>query len=174
METSLLRGQRVWALDPEADRADDWSEVVALTLEDAVGVEVRDGLLVQETVDERADIGKIEHGRIFQAKGHSFSVQELLGGDAPAPPAGAAAVAEARPAQVDAAALACVPAKPFRVTNSSLYSPQAWHRSVVPSRPRGANADRRRRQSSGSGSSSSSGSGSGCGSGSGSLSATPS
>ena len=29
-----------------------------------------------------SQLGKIEHGRIFQAKGHSFSVQELLGGDA--------------------------------------------------------------------------------------------
>jgi len=28
-----------------------------------------------------SQLGKIEHGRIFQAKGHSFSVQELLGGD---------------------------------------------------------------------------------------------
>lgn len=29
-----------------------------------------------------SQLGKIEHGRIFQAKGHSFSVQELLGGNA--------------------------------------------------------------------------------------------
>ncbi|WP_272493066.1 archaetidylserine decarboxylase [Atopomonas sediminilitoris] len=29
-----------------------------------------------------SQLGKIEHGRIFQAKGHSFSVTELLGGDA--------------------------------------------------------------------------------------------
>ena len=29
-----------------------------------------------------SQLGKIEHGRIFQAKGHSFSVLELLGGDA--------------------------------------------------------------------------------------------
>lgn len=28
-----------------------------------------------------SQLGKIEHGRIFQAKGHSFSVTELLGGD---------------------------------------------------------------------------------------------
>ncbi|MDO9322679.1 MAG: archaetidylserine decarboxylase [Pseudomonas sp.] len=28
-----------------------------------------------------SQLGKIEHGRIFQAKGHSFSVLELLGGD---------------------------------------------------------------------------------------------
>ena len=28
-----------------------------------------------------SQLGKIEHGRIFQAKGHSFSVQELLGGN---------------------------------------------------------------------------------------------
>lgn len=28
-----------------------------------------------------SQLGKIEHGRIFQAKGHSFSVVELLGGD---------------------------------------------------------------------------------------------
>ncbi|UFH49609.1 archaetidylserine decarboxylase [Pseudomonas sp. KNUC1026] len=28
-----------------------------------------------------SQLGPIEHGRIFQAKGHSFSVQELLGGD---------------------------------------------------------------------------------------------
>lgn len=29
-----------------------------------------------------SQLGKIEHGRIFQAKGHSFSLLELLGGDA--------------------------------------------------------------------------------------------
>ncbi|WP_375740423.1 archaetidylserine decarboxylase [Pseudomonas boanensis] len=29
-----------------------------------------------------SQVGSIEHGRIFQAKGHSFSVLELLGGDA--------------------------------------------------------------------------------------------
>nr|WP_276584066.1 archaetidylserine decarboxylase [Pseudomonas sp. RIT-PI-AD] len=29
-----------------------------------------------------SQLGRIEHGRIFQAKGHSFSVLELLGGDA--------------------------------------------------------------------------------------------
>ncbi len=29
-----------------------------------------------------SQLGKIEHGRIFQAKGHSYSVLELLGGDA--------------------------------------------------------------------------------------------
>ncbi len=28
-----------------------------------------------------SQLGKIEHGRVFQAKGHSFSVTELLGGD---------------------------------------------------------------------------------------------
>lgn len=28
-----------------------------------------------------SQLGKIEHGRVFQAKGHSFSVLELLGGD---------------------------------------------------------------------------------------------
>ena len=28
-----------------------------------------------------SQLGNIEHGRIFQAKGHSFSLQELLGGD---------------------------------------------------------------------------------------------
>ena len=28
-----------------------------------------------------SQLGSIEHGRIFQAKGHSFSLQELLGGD---------------------------------------------------------------------------------------------
>lgn len=28
-----------------------------------------------------SQLGKIEHGRVFQAKGHSFSVVELLGGD---------------------------------------------------------------------------------------------
>ena len=28
-----------------------------------------------------SQIGSIEHGRVFQAKGHSFSLQELLGGD---------------------------------------------------------------------------------------------
>ena len=33
-----------------------------------------------------------------------------------------------------AAALACVPAKPFRVTNSSLYSPQAWRTVLLPGR----------------------------------------
>ncbi len=30
-----------------------------------------------------SQLGKIEHGRIFQAKGHSFSLVELLGGDSP-------------------------------------------------------------------------------------------
>lgn len=29
-----------------------------------------------------SQLGRIEHGRVFQAKGHSFSVLELLGGDA--------------------------------------------------------------------------------------------
>src|SRR5699024_9543574 len=29
-----------------------------------------------------SQLGSIEHGRIFQAKGHSFSLLELLGGDA--------------------------------------------------------------------------------------------
>lgn len=29
-----------------------------------------------------SQLGQISHGRIFQAKGHSFSLQELLGGDA--------------------------------------------------------------------------------------------
>ncbi len=29
-----------------------------------------------------SQLGPIEHGRIFQAKGHSYSLAELLGGDA--------------------------------------------------------------------------------------------
>jgi len=33
-----------------------------------------------------SQIGTIEHGRVFQAKGHDFSVQELLGGDELAEP----------------------------------------------------------------------------------------
>lgn len=53
------------ALKPDARPIDDTAQAV---------VSPADGAISQ--------LGRIEHGRIFQAKGHSFSLLELLGGDA--------------------------------------------------------------------------------------------
>lgn len=49
---------------------------------DARPLDQTDGGILCPADGAISQLGKIEHGRIFQAKGHSFSVQELLGGNA--------------------------------------------------------------------------------------------
>ena len=49
---------------------------------DARPLDQTDGSILCPADGAISQLGKIEHGRIFQAKGHSFSVQELLGGNA--------------------------------------------------------------------------------------------
>lgn len=50
--------------------------------EDARPLDATPGAILCPADGAISQLGKIEHGRIFQAKGHSYSVLELLGGDA--------------------------------------------------------------------------------------------
>lgn len=70
------------ALEPDLKAYENFNAFFTRVLnEDARPLDTREGAILCPADGTISQLGQIEHGRIFQAKGHSFSVQELLGGD---------------------------------------------------------------------------------------------